>query len=88
VAVIEEMNLTVEMKDISADDALREELIEKGGKQQVPYLVDTDKEVAMYESDDIIEYFELNYSGTEDEPEETGKPRVHVGGSTCVACEG
>lgn len=87
-ALIDDMQLSVEMKDISVDDTAREELIANGGKQQVPYLVDTDKEVAMYESDDIMDYLELNYSGATDEAEETGKPRVHVGGSTCVACEG
>ena len=87
--LIDDMKLTVDMKDISASDEIREELIEKGGKQQVPYLVDTDKEVAMYESDDIMDYLELNYGSTDtDEEDDAGKPRVHVGGSTCVACEG
>ena len=85
IALIEEMKLDVEMKDISADDAIRDELIEKGGKKQVPYLVDTDKEVAMYESDEIMDFLELNY-GTEEESSD--KPKVHVGGATCVACEG
>ena len=27
-----------------------------GGKRQVPFLVDTDRNIQMYESDDIIEY--------------------------------
>jgi glutathione S-transferase len=84
--LIDELKLDIEMKDISADDAVREELIAHGGKQQVPYLVDTEKEVAMYESDDIMDFLELNYSSTEEESSD--KPRVHVGGSTCVACEG
>lgn len=33
-----------------------------GGKTQVPYLVDADKGVAMYESSDIMDYLEKNYS--------------------------
>lgn len=33
-----------------------EELIQLGGKRQVPFLFDNDKNVMMYESDDIIEY--------------------------------
>ena len=31
-------------------------LIQIGGKRQVPFLVDTDRNIQMYESDDIIEY--------------------------------
>lgn len=85
--MIDELKLEVEMKDISADDTAREELIKKGGKQQVPYIVDTEKEVAMYESDDILDFLEINY-GTVGETEASDKPRIHVGGSTCVACEG
>ncbi|MAZ30144.1 glutaredoxin [bacterium] len=86
--LIDELKLDVEMKDISTDETARAELIEKGGKQQVPYLVDADKEVAMYESDDIMDYLELNYGATDTEEETSGKPRVHMGGSTCIACEG
>ncbi len=32
------------------------ELIELGGKDQVPFLYDEENDVAMYESDDIINY--------------------------------
>ena len=30
--------------------------VKMGGKRQVPFLVDTDRNIQMYESDDIIEY--------------------------------
>ena len=33
-----------------------EELIRIGGKRQVPFLIDRNRNVEMYESDDIIEY--------------------------------
>lgn len=33
-----------------------ESLIQIGGKRQVPFLIDTDRNIQMYESDDIIEY--------------------------------
>lgn len=33
-----------------------DELIQLGGKRQVPFLFDNDKNVMMYESDDIIEF--------------------------------
>lgn len=81
-------NLGVEfnLKDIE-DDAIAAELIEKGGKRQVPYLVDTDKDTAMYESADIIDYIRDNYANT---ASAENKPRIHNAGadSTCVACEG
>jgi glutaredoxin len=38
-----------------------DELLE-GGHDQVPYLVDTDRGTAMYESDDIVEYVEQHYA--------------------------
>ena len=83
--VAENLNVTFDLKDIS-DDAVRDELIEKGGKGQVPYLVDTDTDVAMYESSDIIDYIRDQYAGTATDK----KPRVHNAGAaaTCVACEG
>lgn len=84
VAVVERLDLDVEMKDISENDSYREELIEKGGKQQVPYLIDTDKDVALYESDDIVAHLQKEYG----EATSAAAPRVHVGGSTCVSCEG
>lgn len=33
-----------------------EALIRIGGKRQVPFLIDSDRNIQMYESDDIIEY--------------------------------
>ena len=39
-----------------------DELVETGGQDQVPYLVDTDREIALYESDDIVEYLETHYA--------------------------
>jgi glutathione S-transferase len=40
----------------------RKVLLKLGGKEQVPFMVDTDKGVMMYESEDIIEYLKKNYS--------------------------
>lgn len=39
-----------------ADKASEDALIQIGGKRQVPFLVDKDRNVQMYESSDIIEY--------------------------------
>jgi len=33
-----------------------DELLRLGGKRQVPFMVDSENNVMMYESDDIIEY--------------------------------
>lgn len=41
--------------DIS-DKVSEEALIKIGGKRQVPFLVDNDRNIQMYESSDIIEY--------------------------------
>ena len=53
----EELGVEFDLKDIS-DPAIAAELVAKGGKQQVPYLVDAEHGVAMYESGDIISYIE------------------------------
>ncbi len=47
----------------SPKDSPSRTLLEKlGGKQQVPFLVDTSTGVSMYESDDIIEYLQKQNS--------------------------
>lgn len=38
------------------DKKNEESLIQLGGKRQVPFLVDKDRNIQMYESSDIIEY--------------------------------
>ena len=61
---VDELGLQIEEKNI-ADDAVAEELIAKGGKRQVPYLIDSERGVAMYESGDIAEYLDEHYRKTE-----------------------
>jgi glutathione S-transferase len=43
-------------------NSLKDELVAIGGKSQVPFLVDKEKGVKMYESDDIIDYVKKTYS--------------------------
>jgi glutaredoxin len=57
----EELGVTFEEKNI-ADDAVAAELIARGGKRQVPYLVDSEKGIEMYESGDIAAYLREHYS--------------------------
>ena len=51
----EELGVEFETLDIG-DAVVRSELIMRGGKSQVPYLVDTDRKVEMYESADIVKH--------------------------------
>lgn len=60
--VVEEKQIAVETKDIT-DPAIADELIGHGGKRQVPYLVDSERGTAMYESEDIIAYLVSRMSG-------------------------
>ena len=41
--------------DISNEES-KNSLIQIGGKRQVPFLIDKDRNIQMYESNDIIEY--------------------------------
>lgn len=44
------------------NEQTHEELVELGGEDQIPFLVDQQRGVTMYESDDIVDYLEENYS--------------------------
>ncbi len=47
----------IEYKMIDINDRQNEEvLIKIGGKRQVPFIVDKEHNIEMYESDDILEY--------------------------------
>jgi glutathione S-transferase len=83
----ENLNVEFDLKDVSEDESLKDELIEKGGEKMVPFLVDTERDVSMYESSDIIEYIRENYANSGSGSTED-RPRIHVGGSTCESCEG
>jgi len=60
------MGITMNLRDISLDTVALDELIEKGGKKMVPYLVDTERGVSMYESNDIVAYLTEHYKGSSD----------------------
>lgn len=61
-AEAEDMGVHFDLKDISTDEALVGRLIELGGKRQVPFLVDREQNIKMYESNDIIEYLKKYYA--------------------------
>ena len=82
----ENFNTELELKDISESEEALSELMQKGGKRQVPFLVDNEAGVSMYESSDIIDY--LREQSKKVSPIVVSRPRVHVGGSVCESCEG
>ena len=82
---VESLGITLQLKDISADPVYRAELITLGGKQQVPYLVDTERGEQMYESNDIIEYISEHYR--EQESKSFGGLRIHTSEDVCDTCQ-
>lgn len=56
----EELGIEFELKN-TADEGIAEELIARGGKKQMPYLVDSATGTEMYESDDIVAYLQEHY---------------------------
>lgn len=50
--------MSVDYQEIDAERGTpgSEELVNLGGKQQVPFLVDEEAKISLYESDDIIDY--------------------------------
>lgn len=60
IAAVDELGLGVTYKNKN-DEGVVEELIARGGKSQYPYLVDDERQVEMYESDDIVAYLKEHY---------------------------
>ena len=52
---LDENHIKYKTIDISNKES-ESSLIRIGGKRQVPFLIDNDRNIQMYESDDIIEY--------------------------------
>ena len=52
---LDKEHMKYEKLDISDNDP-ENSLIKMGGKRQVPFLVDDNRNIQMYESNDIIEY--------------------------------
>jgi uncharacterized protein YggU (UPF0235/DUF167 family)/glutaredoxin len=56
-----ELGLVFDEKNV-ADESVAEELVAKGGKRQMPYLIDSERDVAMYESNAIVAYLQEHYA--------------------------
>lgn len=57
----EELGIPFDLKSVSNPD-IAAELTARGGKLMVPYLVDEEKGVEMYESDDIIAHLHETFT--------------------------
>jgi glutathione S-transferase len=59
--VLSELALAALVHNVGKRGRRRPDLVALGGKMQVPYLVDPNTGVAMYESDDIVAYLRKTY---------------------------
>lgn len=59
--VLNELNLDYRTENVARRSTRRPELVERGGTMMVPFLIDPNTGVEMYESDDIVEYLEEQY---------------------------
>ena len=84
-AAAEAMHIQFDLKNIVADPALRAELIERGGKGQVPYLVDAERHTEMYESEDIVAYLAAQYAAPTTSAQ--SGVRVHQSEDICDSCQ-
>lgn len=73
--VLNDLELDFISRISHAGSAQREIMLKLGGKAQVPFLVDQEKGVMLYESDAIVEYLYANYSKTESMPQDN-TPKV------------
>jgi len=56
-----ELDLEYVVRNVPKGSPKRAALVERGGKMQVPYLVDPNTGRALYESDEIVAYLEAHY---------------------------
>ena len=62
--VLSELELPYLLHNVPRGSARRAELVARAGKMQVPYLVDPNTQLAMFESADIVEYLNETYAAT------------------------
>ncbi len=55
VTAAQELHVPLTLKDVN-DAGVPEELVRLGGKKQMPYMVDDEHGVSMYESAEIVKY--------------------------------
>ncbi len=58
-----EHNIHLGIKNIYDEEQNLKELLQIGGKHQVPFLLDDSADISLYESDDIVKYLERRQRG-------------------------
>jgi glutathione S-transferase len=81
----EELGVQFNLKDVTFDMDLRDELFLQGGKNQTPFLIDPQRGVKMYESDAIVAYIKEFYLDTDGKT--FGGLRVHKSEDICDTCQ-
>ncbi len=74
-STITELGLIPTIKNV-ADPGVYDELEKLGGKKQEPFLVDSEKNVALYESTNIINHLEKYYGSGRTVTAEKGTPGI------------
>src|SRR5438034_1374129 len=59
---LSELDLEHIVRNVPKGSPKRAALVARGGKMQVPYLIDPNTDRALYESDDIVTYLEAEYA--------------------------
>jgi glutathione S-transferase len=83
-AEAEELGVKFRLKDIVSDVHNVEELIQQGGKSQVPFLIDPERGEKLYESEDIIAYLKEHYAQSAGA---FGGVRIHASDEICESCQ-
>ncbi len=60
-AFLDEHSVPYEHFNVVTNEHNRRTVVERGGKLQVPFLIDTEQGVEMFESDDIMSYVQCAY---------------------------
>ena len=58
---LNELNLDYEVRNVAKKSYRRPELVKRGGRMMVPYLIDRNRDKEMYESDEIVAYLHKHY---------------------------
>ena len=82
---IESLGIKMQLKDVSSEPLYAQELMALGGKKQVPYLVDSDRNVELYESHDIVEYLVGHYG--QQKQSSFGGLKIHKSEEVCDTCQ-
>lgn len=60
-AYLKEQGFEYERLNVGENTAYRDAVVKLGGKMQIPFLVDQERNVSLYESEDIIAYLKEQY---------------------------